>query len=458
MKKLLRLLLVMCMVPSVGLSAQVVLGNGIDYDGGLIMRTHHVYLIWYGNWTGNSALTLLPDLIMGLDSSPYLNMLTTYGDNRGESVQNQTSLNGQAFVYYTHGTQLDDTAIRHIVAEATTTGPFFTDLNGIYLVLTSSDVGVDINDDFLGNGHVFCLDMCGYHSTTGVNNLDIKYAFIGNPDKCSNQTCQLGSLGNGNPIPSENGNPGADAMSQEISAELANTFTDPDLNSSSTQAWRKNSFRSNLAEGASLCFGLGVTYRPLGQPVLNSGSAQRLFLLHSLWINDGGGGCGFEFGTPPSPNPPPTTPMQRWLGPSGHLILNGLSQGPSRGTFEGTLGIMSLPSQFGVHPIFSCNVPNSPTQFVSLDLNCEGQQTGGLEGYAFDSPVAGTEPVYRCRIGADHFASNDPNCEGQISEGLLGYLTVPPPPPPPPPPTQPPPPPPPPPPPHCTGRNCLPQN
>lgn len=53
------------MLASTELHAQVVLGNGIDYNGGLIMRQHHVYLIWYGNWTGNTALTILPDLVMG---------------------------------------------------------------------------------------------------------------------------------------------------------------------------------------------------------------------------------------------------------------------------------------------------------------------------------------------------------------------------------------------------------
>ncbi|HET9284793.1 MAG TPA: hypothetical protein VFR24_22820, partial [Candidatus Angelobacter sp.] len=72
MKRLFWLIVLMCMVPWVGVQAQVVLGNGIDYNGGLIMRQHHIYLIWYGNWTGNSALTILPDLALGFDASPYL--------------------------------------------------------------------------------------------------------------------------------------------------------------------------------------------------------------------------------------------------------------------------------------------------------------------------------------------------------------------------------------------------
>jgi hypothetical protein len=121
-----------------------VLGNGIDYNGGLIMRQHHIYLIWYGNWTGNKALTILPDLAMGFDTSPYFNILTTYGDNHNESVLNSVELRGQAFSYYTHGTSLDDTAVHHLVEELTTSGVIPLDLNGIYLVLTSADVDVHV--------------------------------------------------------------------------------------------------------------------------------------------------------------------------------------------------------------------------------------------------------------------------------------------------------------------------
>src|SRR6266576_3796402 len=127
MKKSMLLLIVASLLVSSELRAQVVLGNGIDYDGGLIMRQHHTYLIWYGNWTGNTALTILPDLIMGLDASPYFNSLTTYGDNFGESVLNQMDLRGQAFSYYTHGTSLDDTAVHHLVEETVTGGVLPTD-------------------------------------------------------------------------------------------------------------------------------------------------------------------------------------------------------------------------------------------------------------------------------------------------------------------------------------------
>src|SRR5260221_7278299 len=59
----------------------VVTGNGIEYAGGPVMLgPHNVYFIWYGNWTGNSATTILPELISGFSGSLYFNTNTTYGD------------------------------------------------------------------------------------------------------------------------------------------------------------------------------------------------------------------------------------------------------------------------------------------------------------------------------------------------------------------------------------------
>ena len=44
----------------------VITGNGIEYHGGPVMQgPHNVYFIWYGNFSGNSALSILCDLING---------------------------------------------------------------------------------------------------------------------------------------------------------------------------------------------------------------------------------------------------------------------------------------------------------------------------------------------------------------------------------------------------------
>src|SRR5689334_4475971 len=50
-------------------------GNGISYHGGPVMTgTVNAYYIWYGNWSGNSATTILTDFIQNIGGSPYYNI------------------------------------------------------------------------------------------------------------------------------------------------------------------------------------------------------------------------------------------------------------------------------------------------------------------------------------------------------------------------------------------------
>src|SRR5512141_237750 len=53
--------------------------NGISYHGGPVMVSPvNVYYIWYGNWSGNSATSILTDLAGNIGGSPYFNINTTY--------------------------------------------------------------------------------------------------------------------------------------------------------------------------------------------------------------------------------------------------------------------------------------------------------------------------------------------------------------------------------------------
>src|ERR1051326_2306694 len=61
--------------------------NGIVYHGGPVMlSTVNVYYIWYGNWSGNSATTILTDFAQNLGSSPYENINTTYYNGSNQHV------------------------------------------------------------------------------------------------------------------------------------------------------------------------------------------------------------------------------------------------------------------------------------------------------------------------------------------------------------------------------------
>src|SRR5437868_2069878 len=82
-------------------------GNGINYHGGpLILGGTHVYYIWYGDWSGNSATTILTDLAGNIGPSPYFNINTTYYDGSNNSVLNVVRFSGSTTVAYPYGTSL----------------------------------------------------------------------------------------------------------------------------------------------------------------------------------------------------------------------------------------------------------------------------------------------------------------------------------------------------------------
>jgi hypothetical protein len=196
----------------------VVTGNGIEYHGGPIMPgPHNVYFIWYGNWTGNNATTILPELISGFSGSLYFNTNTTYGDNVN-NIANTVTMAGQHFDNYSKGTALTNATLLNVISASLNSGALPVDSNGIYFVLTSPDVA---ETDF-------CTTFCGFHSAGTFGPTDIKFAFVGNPaTQCPHRpgapSCSAQTL-------TPNQNEGADAMANVIAHELNETVTDPDLN------------------------------------------------------------------------------------------------------------------------------------------------------------------------------------------------------------------------------------
>lgn len=89
------------------------------------------------------------------------------------------------------------------------------DENGLYLVLTSSDV----------KEGAFCDSYCGYHSYFDYNSKRIIYAFIGNALSMCRQSC----IGRNLKV-SPNKDVGIDGMISVIAHEIAEAMSDPELN------------------------------------------------------------------------------------------------------------------------------------------------------------------------------------------------------------------------------------
>ena len=140
---------------------------GIEYHGGPVMEgAHNVYFIWYGNWSNNTATTILPQFIADLNASNYFKTNSSYFDN-SKRVSSSVVMYGQIFDNYSHGSVLSQGDVRAVVERGLSHG-LPTDADGIYFVLTSADVAqlepFDPSNPFSQTG--FCASYCGYHTYT----------------------------------------------------------------------------------------------------------------------------------------------------------------------------------------------------------------------------------------------------------------------------------------------------
>lgn len=247
--------------------------NGISYHGGPVMTAAagtNVYYIWYGNWAGNTATTILTDLAKSIGGSPYFNINTTYYDGSNVHVANKVNYSGSTTDNYSLGNALSDANIQTIVSSAITSGRVPKDSNAVYFVLTTADVNATSG---------FCTQYCGWHTHGNIGGSDIKYAFVGNPDRCPT-SCAAQTTG-------PNGNAGADGMASIIAHELEEAVTDPDLN-----AW----FDSRGAENADKCaWTFGTTYTVANGSKANMKLGTRDFLIQQNWVNANGGLCAKAF-------------------------------------------------------------------------------------------------------------------------------------------------------------------
>ena len=234
----------------------------ISYHGGPVMPTiSAVYLIWYGNWNqANGSDTpqgqqIIRDALFGLSQGNAYSPITTgaigtYSSSSGVSVtQISSAAQSEIADNYSQGRSLSDSGVLRVLKNAIAKG--LGAVNGqptahsdaVYLVLSSTDVAETSG---------FCSRYCGWHTytTTFGSTTPVKYAFVGNANRCLSACAAQ--------VISPNGNAGVDAMVSVIAHEMEEAATDPLLN-----AW----YDSRGSENADKCawtFGSSQVQLPSG--------------------------------------------------------------------------------------------------------------------------------------------------------------------------------------------------
>ena len=256
--------------------------NGINYHGGPVMRASrvNVYFIWYGNWTNGplpsdrqrtvGLLDILFAPTRGIGGSGFFKINTTYSDTVGYATGN-LALAASATNPYSHGTKLADSDVQSIVSSAISSRALPSDANGVYFVLTSSDVNETSG---------FCTLYCGWHSRATIAGTDIKFAFVGNSDRCPG-ACEMQTA-------SPNGDSGADGMASIMAHEAMETVTDPDLN-----AWYDS---AGNEVGDKCAWKFGPVTGLMGQRAYNQTFGTYNWLIQMNWEDSRGGGCDKTLG------------------------------------------------------------------------------------------------------------------------------------------------------------------
>lgn len=263
----------------------VVTGNGISYHGGPVLKANPVpiYLIFYGNWNGTgsntqASVSLIEHFVSTLGNTPYEHIATTYGDTTG-NVSGNVSLGGVAFV--NSSTNLSDALLQTTVSNTISSGALPRNGSGVYMVLSSSNINETSG---------FCTQYCGFHTHASMGGVDIKYAFVGNPDRCPSG-CEIQRTGPNSPATNVGG---ADGLINVMAHEQFEAITDPDLNAWFDSSGEEDSDKCNFNFGAtstctstSVCSAAGKS----AAAKFNVAFGSHDWMIQQQWENAAGGKC-----------------------------------------------------------------------------------------------------------------------------------------------------------------------
>ena len=256
----------------------------ISYHNGPVMTgTSAIYLIWYGNWTGNTAQSILTDLASNIGSSPYFLINTTYPDLSGGAPSGGLIYAGAVYDSYSQGPSLSVANVKQIVAAQLSSGHLPLDTAGIYLVIGSSDV-TDIRPD----GTTFCTPGAQPHHGLGeFSGTLFKYGYIGGAARCPTIAGpQLFGL------TPPNDNFSADAMASTMAHLLSVIVTSPSGPGAPYGGWYD---RYGL-ENADKCAGqFGTTYAASNGGPANIRLGARDYLIQQNWVNARKGYCALSY-------------------------------------------------------------------------------------------------------------------------------------------------------------------
>ncbi|HKV38008.1 MAG TPA: hypothetical protein VJX67_02255 [Blastocatellia bacterium] len=232
----------------------------LTYNGGPLINTPVIYFIWYGNWNQSNGSDnpagqqILRDFANSIGGSPYFQLNTTYNAG-GFTISGNVTFGGEATDTGSQGTRLRDSSILAIVNRAINNHLLPYNANGVYFVLTSTNISETSG---------FCSFYCGWHTAGNASAGPVRYSFVGNANRCLNG-CAAQTTG-------PNGNAGVDGMVSIVAHELEESTTDPNLD-----AW----FDSQGAENGDKCawtFGHSQ-FRTSNGAFANVTTAKRNFLI-----------------------------------------------------------------------------------------------------------------------------------------------------------------------------------
>lgn len=265
----------------------------IVYNGGPVMLgVPNVYFIFYGNFTNETTQPILEDLIQNFKDTPYNEVLSSFyqesqpGSEKRQYVSGNVNFVKSIHNNYRYGKQLYVEYVEWVIIDALKDGTLPYDNNGIYVVLTSSDV-VQPGGFFGG----FCGAYCGWHTSDNINGYTIKYAFIGDPEHCLYGCSIKDDLDKIGITHTPNNNWSADSMASVLIHEVSEILTDPLTDDN--PGWMDVDGRENADKCA---WRFEPVYKTDNGAIANIKFGDRDYLIQQTWIPDNHNGhCGIGF-------------------------------------------------------------------------------------------------------------------------------------------------------------------